>query len=98
MHQDDAAPTSDGGGARARRDRAWANAAHWNDGILGIGGLYFSKEDDRLIVPKRQRWLGWTINLGHELAPVTLVSLIAFVGIAGAVSASQAARAAAALR
>jgi uncharacterized membrane protein len=43
----------------------WANPNNWNGGLFGI---YFSKRDSRVWVPKRQPLLGWTINLAHPRA------------------------------
>jgi hypothetical protein len=48
----------------------WAQEANWSSGI------YFSKADDRLIVPKQNKWLGWTLNFGHPWASAVLVGLI----------------------
>lgn len=47
------------------------NDQHWNQDTL-----YFNKADTRFLVPKKNPWLGWTINLGHPLAPITLVGLL----------------------
>ena len=44
---------------------------HWNQDTL-----YFNKADTRFLVPKKNPWLGWTINLGHPLAPFTFITLL----------------------
>ena len=44
--------------------------ATWN------GDLYFNTHDDRFIVPKKNPWLGWTLNLGHPYSQVTLPALV----------------------
>lgn len=47
------------------------------------GFLYWDKNDSRFLVPKRNPWLGWTINLGHPWAGVAVLSLILLpVGVA----------------
>lgn len=51
----------------------WANPANWSDAIVG---LYFSKRDTRVWVPKRRPGLGWTLNLGHPAGAWWLVGLI----------------------
>jgi hypothetical protein len=33
-----------------------------------LGFLYFARADRRLVVPKRLRWLGWTLNFARPLA------------------------------
>ena len=37
-------------------------------------GFYFCKADPRPIVPKRLKWMGWTVNLARPSAiPITLL-------------------------
>jgi uncharacterized membrane protein len=43
----------------------WEDPRNWSDNFLG---LYFSKRDSRVWVPKRRPMLGWTINLAHPRA------------------------------
>jgi hypothetical protein len=44
--------------------------------------LYFCPGDPRIIVPKRLRTLGWTLNFAHLLAvPVFAVICASFLGI-----------------
>jgi uncharacterized membrane protein len=54
-----------------------------------VPGLYFSKRDSRLWVPKRLPYLGWTINLGHPgfvWAFAALALLLILVGATAAMS------------
>lgn len=55
----------------------WENPDNWSGGILGI---YFSKKDSRLWVPKSTPWMGWTLNLGHNAGSwlYTLLLLLPF--------------------
>ncbi len=39
-------------------------------------GIYSCKSDPRLVVPKRRRAFGWTINVGHRLAVPTLAAIL----------------------
>lgn len=48
----------------------WSNPKNWN------GFLYFCKEDSRLLVPKRIKWMGWTVNLGHKFAIIPVIAPI----------------------
>lgn len=58
---------------RERRNRAeWENESNWSLGFLGI---YSSSKDARLIVPKRNPMMGWTINFGHRSARWIIVGL-----------------------
>lgn len=48
----------------------WAAEENWN------GFLYFSKEDSRVLVPKKNKYMGWTLNFGHPSAPWSLLILL----------------------
>jgi uncharacterized membrane protein len=54
--------------------KEWENPANWSDTIVGI---YFSKRDTRVWVPKRVPAFGWTLNLGNPVAAWWLVGLLA---------------------
>ena len=61
----------------------WRNPANWT--WRGPLGLYASKRDTRLLVPKATLMMGWTLNFGHPgwagvlvaLAAMTLVLAVA---------------------
>jgi hypothetical protein len=46
---------------------------HWGDPANWTRWSYKCKEDPRLIVPKRNPALGWTINSAHRKAPLILL-------------------------
>jgi hypothetical protein len=51
---------------RDRRNRKWC--------------FYYCKADPRVIVPKRYKWMGWTINAAHPGAvPVVFLLIILFI-------------------
>jgi len=50
---------------------------HCNPGNWKLGVFYFCREDPRMIVPKRLRGLGWTLNFARPLAVPWLLFLIA---------------------
>jgi uncharacterized membrane protein len=52
----------------------WENPANWSDTVVGV---YFSKRDSRVWVPKRVPSWGWTINLGNPAGAWWLVGLLA---------------------
>jgi uncharacterized membrane protein len=54
--------------------REWENPANWSDTLVGV---YFSKRDTRIWVPKRVPSFGWTLNLGHPAGAWFLVALLA---------------------
>lgn len=64
-----------------RNERAWNNPDNW------VGppwlGLYRAADDSRPMVPKRPRWLGWTLNFAHP-ATRWLFIVSAMLIIAGA--------------
>ncbi len=42
---------------------------HWRDkGNWAWGIIYRCREDPRVIVPRRWRWGGWTLNFSHASA------------------------------
>ena len=49
------------------------NEAEWNNPDNWSGGLYFSKKDSRVWVPKPIRSMGWTINLGQKKGAATMM-------------------------
>lgn len=51
----------------------WQDRANWSHPLLGV---YFSKRDSRVWVPKRPPGIGWTLNLGHPAGAWWLVGLI----------------------
>ena len=55
-------------------DRLWADPGNW-------GIVYRCAQDPRAIVPRRRRWMGWTINFAHPLAWLYfLISMAIAVG------------------
>lgn len=45
------------------------------------GGIYYCKADPRAIVPRRLKWMGWTVNFARPSAiPITLL-LVAIVAV-----------------
>jgi uncharacterized membrane protein len=43
-------------------EREWHAPGNWRWGWLGV---YSSEQDSRLVVPKRNRIMGWTLNFAH---------------------------------
>jgi len=55
-------------------DRLWADPKNWHI-------VYQCVNDPRVIVPRRRRWMGWTINFAHPLAwPVLALCVAVAVG------------------
>lgn len=42
------------------------------------GCLYYNKEDQRLLPPKRQEWMGLTINFANPKSVLVLVFMLLF--------------------
>lgn len=42
------------------------------------GILYFNKKDPRTILPKRNKFLGWTVNFASPYSYLILVGILAF--------------------
>lgn len=53
--------------------------ALWRDPRNYKWGVYYCKADPRIVVPKRYKWMGWTVNFARPNAiPVTIL-LIAII-------------------
>jgi uncharacterized membrane protein len=60
----------------------WSSRDNWGDGVFG---LYFSKRDPRLWVPKRNPRFGWTVNLGHPRGGLVMFGIILMAGLLPAI-------------
>jgi hypothetical protein len=49
-------------------EKLWSNPANWRTRLF-----YYCKADPRFMVPKRNRWAGWTMNFAHRAAWIYLV-------------------------
>lgn len=60
------------------------NQQEWQDERNWVTwfGIYSSRRDTRLWVPKRMPALGWTINFGHPRGPITFWSILAVLTLA----------------
>ena len=47
-------------------------------------GLYHDADDPRVVVPKRMKALGWTVNVGHWKGQAVLAGLAAAILVAAA--------------
>jgi hypothetical protein len=54
-------------------DRLWEDSRHWTWGFL----FYCCPQDPRLLVPKRQKWAGWTLNCAHASSWALLALIVA---------------------
>lgn len=51
----------------------WHNPDNWSG--MGLFGIYFSKADTRIWVPKATPAFGWTLNFGHRYSVLSLAAL-----------------------
>ncbi len=42
------------------------------------GCIYFNKEDQRLLPPKRIAWMGWTVNFANPKSVLLFIVLLIF--------------------
>ena len=47
---------------------------NWKWGIF-----YFNKDDRRIFPPKRNKYLGWTVNFANPISIITLIAIIAII-------------------
>ena len=46
------------------------------------GVFYYNKDDSRIIVPKRIKYMGWTVNFAHPLSYLIIGGILAMVIVA----------------
>jgi len=46
------------------------------------GVFYYNKDDSRIIVPKRIKYMGWTVNFAHPLSYLIIGGILAVVIVA----------------
>jgi uncharacterized membrane protein len=49
---------------------------NWKWGIF-----YFNKDDKRIFPPKRNKYLGWTVNFANPISIISLVAITTFLVI-----------------
>ena len=54
-----------------------------DDAVWWLGCLYNNPADDRIWVPKRQEWMGWTLNFAKSESCAILAALLAAVAAGG---------------
>lgn len=47
------------------------------------GFIYVNPDDPKIMVPKRNPWMGWTVNFAHWQAYAILALILAIVAFAG---------------
>lgn len=52
----------------------WSDPGNWKYGLI-----YHCRADPRVIVPKRLRWTGYTVNFGHAAAWPALAAIVGAV-------------------
>ena len=60
------------------------NEAEWNNPQNWKSWCYISKRDSRILVPRRIRWLGWTLNFGNPYGVLVMLAIFAFAIILAA--------------
>lgn len=56
---------------REDAEKLWESPESWKFGVF-----YSCEGDPRLMVPKRLRWTGWTLNFAHPQAYILLAALV----------------------
>jgi len=51
----------------------WKDKNNWR-----WGAIYYCKNDPRLVVPKRIKWTGWTMNFAYPWRAIGLIIFILF--------------------
>jgi hypothetical protein len=60
---------------RDKLEQLWGDPGNWRAGLF-----YRCPDDPRVIVPKQQKWRGWTLNFAHRCAiPILIVMILVVV-------------------
>jgi len=59
-------------------DRMRNNPENYKWGIF-----YFNPQDSRFILPKKNQWLGWTLNFANPYSYLIIIGIITFAIIMG---------------
>jgi hypothetical protein len=57
-------------------EQLWRDPANWKSGLI-----YYCQGDPRVIVPRRPKWRGWTINFAHRYSLPALLIITLIVGL-----------------
>ena len=57
-------------------EKLWADKDNWL-----CGAIYYCKNDPRLVVPKRIKWTGWTMNFAYPWRAIGLIIFILFAAL-----------------
>ena len=49
----------------------WQDPKHWR-----LHFVYFCRQDPRIVVPERHKWMGWTFNYAHSSAYLLTIAII----------------------
>jgi hypothetical protein len=60
---------------REEIENCWKDAHNWK------WRVYYCKADPRAIVPKRIKWMGWTVNFARPSAIPVVLLLLAIVAV-----------------
>jgi uncharacterized membrane protein len=41
-----------------------------------FGGIYYNKEDKRILPPKRIKWMGWTVNFANTKSILFFITML----------------------
>ncbi len=41
-----------------------------------FGGIYYNKEDKRILPPKRIKWMGWTVNFANTKSVLFFITML----------------------
>ncbi len=59
---------------RATLEKWHKDPNNWKFGIF-----YFNKNDKRIFPPKKNKYLGWTVNFANPLSIITLIAITATI-------------------
>ena len=44
-----------------------------------FNSIYYNPKDDRLLPPKKIKWMGWTVNFANPYSVLILIAILALI-------------------
>ena len=62
------------------KNEDYLDPKYWKNGIF-----YFNKNDKRIFPPKRNKYMGWTINFANPISIISLFAIIIFIVVVSSI-------------
>jgi uncharacterized membrane protein len=46
-----------------------------------LGWVYYNKDDKRIFPPKRNKYMGWTVNFANPISIIAIIALVVMISL-----------------